>query len=215
MRQAERDRTAALESFSGVETLLVIESVLSHLTQLPNMSSTMSATVLGSHLLPLVRFSLLQVAPSMTTAVQQAMTSHMACWRQAVTAFPAAAQSSLLLSDPFLPDFGSQQAVTEALARAPQVAVVYRGRGSSRPSTSRVRGSTVPARRTVTQRPASTPRHQRESRRVQPYPSYRPDRHSTTSRDRRAHSLSVSASTHRRAQTQPFRPPSAPRGSRR
>lgn len=215
LRQAEKDRALALESFSGVETLLLIERVLSHLTLLPDVSTTMSATVLGSHLLPLVRFALSQVAPSMTATVQQAMASHMACWRQAVATFPAAAQSSLLLSDPFLPDFGSPQAVSDALARAPQVAVVYRGRGSSRPSTSRARVSAAPVRRTVGQRQSSSPRHQREPRRFHPYPSSRPDRHSEASRDRRSQSLSVSAAPHRRAPSQPFRPPSAPRGSRR
>lgn len=165
----ERDRHTTQEMYSGFSTLLSLESLLHQLSLLSDLATTISSTVMCSQLLPLVRSAIWQMTPSTSEEVGCAMSSHMACWRQAVTLRLPAAQSALLLADPFSYDFGSAQAVTDALAQAPQLMVVYHGRGSARPALPRDRS--VAALRKPVSCPPSVPWHQRTKGRFHPYAS--------------------------------------------
>ena len=176
LRTLERDRAAALELFSGFQILMGIERLLVHLTQLPSLPSTLSSSALCAHLTPLVRAAAWQLSPTLYASVGQAMASHMTCWRQAAAPLPAPAQSALLLSDPLSPAFGSTQAVADAIARTPQVAVVFRDRGSGRSASSRSRGAPPSSTRTyATRQPPSSRQHPSQAR-------YRPYQTSTGSR---------------------------------
>lgn len=64
LHAAEWDRMIALESISGLSTLVGLEALLLQLSQLSGLSSTVSSTVLCAHLLPLVRSVAWQLAPS-------------------------------------------------------------------------------------------------------------------------------------------------------
>lgn len=167
LRAGERDRSFALESFSGLSTLLSVEVLLQSLSQLPDVASSISSPALCALFLPLVRHAVWQLAPAAAADVFRALGSHLACWRQAVAPLPPAAQSALLTADPLSPTFGSAQAVTEALARAPQVAVIYRGHRSARPSSTR--GGSGRSQHAAPSRPPAVPRRPRSDVRFHPY----------------------------------------------
>ena len=218
LRTLERDRAAALELFSGFQILMGIERLLVHLTQLPTLPSTLSSSALCAHLTPLVRAAAWQLSPTLYASVGQAMASHMTCWRQAVAPLPAPAQSALLLSDPLSPAFGSTQAVADAIARTPQVAVVFRDRGSGRSASSRSRGTPPSSTRTYATRQPPSSRQQPSQARYRPYQTSTGSRlrPATTSRDRRGQQAHHAAPATRRTDTQPFRVSrSGARGARR
>lgn len=214
LRAGEKDRQLALESFSGLATLLSLESLLQQFSQSHDLASSVSAPVLCAQLLPVLRSALWQLAPASAADLSRAMSSHLACWRQAVAPLPPVAQSALLASDPFLPGFGSAQSVSDALARAPQVAVVYRGQSSARPSAARGRSSSA-TRRQPPSRPPTAPRPQRQDVRYQPYPP-RPSRSAAAPREPRGLQARDTSTSSRRREGRPFRASSSVfRGTRR
>ena len=162
--------------------LFSLESLLHRFSQLPELATTAPSPVLCAHLVPVLRTAMWMLAPASYSEISRALVSHLACWRQAVAPLPPAGQSALLAADQFQTGFGSAQAVTEALARAPQVAVVYRGQSSSRPSAARGRSSITTHRPSSSRHPPAT-RQPRTDVRYQPYPA-RPSRPSTSSGDR-------------------------------
>lgn len=170
----ERSRLAVLESFSGLSTLITLESILHSLSNLPNAAARISSKAPCDELLPLVHSATWQLAPA--TLAEMGRT--MAYWRQAVASLLPTAQSALLATEPFSPDSGSSQAVADALARAHQLAVVYRGQGAPRSAPPRGR-SVSPIRQTAAL-PTPAPRCSRQEVRLHPYGQH-PARPSTSS----------------------------------
>lgn len=213
LRKAERDRAAALESFSGLSSLFCLESLLRQLSASSPRGRRVSAALLCDSLLPLLRSAIYQLAPAASADVGQSLVSLMAVWRQAVAPLPPAAQASLLTADPCSLDFGSPKAVTEALARAPQVAVVYQGQSAPRAPPARARVAAAPRSRPSASSP-SVQRRPRQDPRRHPYPprSSRP----SSSAARSGRPPRGPAPPSRRVEERPFRgPSSSTRGARR
>ena len=103
--------------------------------------------------------------------LSRVLESHLTMWRGAVSHLPP----TLLLADPFLPDFGSAKVVTDVLARAPQVEIMFRGQSSAPASSFRSRR--LSTRRSST-RPAAALLLPQRYGRFRPY-NIRPDRSST------------------------------------
>ncbi|MPC75858.1 hypothetical protein E2C01_070255 [Portunus trituberculatus] len=137
----------------------------------------------------------------MASSFSQGLSSHLACWRQVVAPLPSPAQSALLIGDPLGDSFGSTQTVADALARSPQVAVVYWGAPPGRAGSERAHASSSRAAPPQYQGPS---RFQRTSNRFLPYPSASRQAQSS-SRDRRGPPGWDGSFSTRRASGQPFR----------
>ena len=209
LRSADRARTSALEMFSGFSSLLAVEHLLNTLAQKKDLPS-LSPSVLCQYLLPVLHNALWQLAPSLSGEVGRYLSEALSIWKTATASLPATAQSALLTADPFSPDFGSATAVSEAVARAPQVAVVYRGRGPSRPP--RPRGKKVFS---SSQRPARPSSHQPRPHgdaRYHPYQPRSSRSHQPQVREERTSRAPPYSSSHQ--VRRPFRP-SFHKGGRR
>ena len=210
----EKDRQQALEGFSGLSLLGGLAALLQQFSQSPDLASAVSSPVLSAQILPVLRCAPWHLAPAAVSDLGNLLSSQLSCWKQAVVPLPTVAQSTLLSADPFLPGFGSQAAVTEALARAPQVAVVYQGRTSAPPPAARGRLSSAP-RRPSSSRPSAAPPRPRQDGRYHQYPpsSSRPAPPLGARRPLPARDSSTSS---RRREMRPFRASaSGPRGARR
>ena len=215
LRTAEKARAAALEAFSGLSTLIGMESLLRRLSDQPALASSLSGKTVCDLVLPLLRSAVWQLAPSSSAEVGRAMSCHLAAWRQAVAPLPPAAQAALLAVDPVKEDFGTARAVADALARAPQVAVVYRGQSSSRSAPPRGRSAPPPRPPPPPPRSTSGPRRSRREVRHHPY-GQRPSRPAASSTPRLPLQGRDAPPSARRQEQRPFRAPSSTfRGARR
>lgn len=201
LRASGRSRPASLESFSGFSSLLVLDILLQRMARQQDLPS-LSPSVLAEYLLPILRNAVWQLASPVSGELGRSLLDDLTAWRRATAPLPPTARASLLHSDPCSPAFGSASAVSEALARAPQVAVVYKGQESSRPSSSKGKKHSSSSNRPF-RAPASRSRQQRDVRH-HPY-SPRPSRSSSHQeyRDRPRHP--APPPSYRPQQRRPFR----------
>ena len=75
LRKAERDRVHALESYSGLSTLLGVEFLVRRLAAVPDLGSLVSPAVLCDYLLPVLQTAAHLLAPAASSDLGRALSS--------------------------------------------------------------------------------------------------------------------------------------------